>query len=1092
MNLLLNKMIRIYHIADIHICKEKHEKIKFAKQQLLEKIKSDDLIKTPENIYVVIAGDIFEHKNNYWGSDLELWHEMLQEFEDLKINTRIIPGNHDIYYKNKKPRDLVSSSLLNTRYSQVRVFPTSKIYKENSAVGFLEFHVYSPLDEECPEGENTNAIKLALVHEPIRGARLSSGIVDFKTRFCAQDLQHYDITMMGDIHRRQFLLPNVAYSGSFIQKTRGENLFHGGISWTIKKSNSLQKLQISSEIMNFKLLNAYVITRINKKKVEHIHWENVESASEIQIRYKNADPEILKKTQKDLKKKGRVILLDYSPVNTKTQENFRLEADNHKLQLAAIRNRVPGREDIVKLHVEKIRNMQVNKLQQWRPLIMRWSNMYKYGENNEFNFTNLRMLNSIVGDNMTGKSSILDIMVLILFNETLRGIIPSAIRAGTSGFSGEIEFQVLSSDKTQHYKIIRKYDINKQTRAELYINGEKQQFTSIKNLYDFVKLQIGSVNNFKNICLRAQNANSWADLSGAVLDKNLTACFDFSWLENLQKSCKKELKEMEIELRSLTKNLEDLENILEISEIKSALKKIIIEKPENITLLEVDNDLNLSSARSELKSLEIYKHDLRKITQEFMKLQPEKIENIENLNIENIEASIKNTEQEIEKLNKQKTKFVSRAEDVVKLQNVIQNLPNHNPHCKKISATLKQLKNNDFPWSFPKPPVNSRLQELRDKFRNSENQIDVKTYEKLQFSNTCESCKSNKNKLCAGSENEISELMEMKTLEDEFKINYDKYLQKYQEREIEKEKAQEETILFLETQEKYEKFQKLNSRMIEYQNYEVRRSKKLQEIQEKLQEKNAELEKLQEKKEKYYRNEKNIKIQNKIQQIKILLPKLRRRDHLRKQIPRIEKNINSQKIFEQENKKYWNSLQKKEKLEQDLIKAEKKKEIMKKVNELQSEVSLLKDYIKVIDNKGIVRTMIHLHLKQLLPHMNNMLSKLTDFNIKFDVDNTPILISDELMIPGNLSSGYQKFIIDFIIRIVLLKSNLTLPKILFIDEGFGCMDSKHLSLIKDFIEEFQEDSENPQFVFISHLAEMKHMGKNIIVKNKNNVSSCCF
>jgi DNA repair exonuclease SbcCD nuclease subunit len=45
----------------------------------------------------------------------------------------------------------------------------------------------------------------------------------------------YDMALLGDIHKHQFLAPNIAYAGSLIQQNMGEDIAnHGLIKWDIK------------------------------------------------------------------------------------------------------------------------------------------------------------------------------------------------------------------------------------------------------------------------------------------------------------------------------------------------------------------------------------------------------------------------------------------------------------------------------------------------------------------------------------------------------------------------------------------------------------------------------------------------------------------------------------------------------------------------------------------------------------------------------------------------------------------------------------------------------------------------------------------
>jgi DNA repair exonuclease SbcCD nuclease subunit len=76
-----------------------------------------------------------------------------------------------------------------------------------------------------------------LYHGRVNGAILFNGleiIEDSNKTVTPSTFSAYDITCLGDIHKHQFLTPNIAYAGSLIQQNLGEDVNnHGLIKWDI-------------------------------------------------------------------------------------------------------------------------------------------------------------------------------------------------------------------------------------------------------------------------------------------------------------------------------------------------------------------------------------------------------------------------------------------------------------------------------------------------------------------------------------------------------------------------------------------------------------------------------------------------------------------------------------------------------------------------------------------------------------------------------------------------------------------------------------------------------------------------------------------
>ena len=145
--------------------------------------------------------------------------------------------------------------------------------------------------------------------------------------------------------------------------------------------------------------------------------------------------------------------------------------------------------------------------------------------------------------------------------------------------------------------------------------------------------------------------------------------------------------------------------------------------------------------------------------------------------------------------------------------------------------------------------------------------------------------------------------------------------------------------------------------------------------------------------------------------------------------------------------------------------------------------------ILAIKRDGLPYVLIQDMMPSLETTINDMLIHMVDFIVKIEADgkniNAYIDYGDGRKWAIELSSGMERFIASLAIRVSLVKgSNLPRPNFMWIDEGFGVLDSDNLgSLYKLF------SYLNTQFDFvlcISHINTMRDMVDDLIEVNKIN------
>ena len=171
---------------------------------------------------LIIAGDIFHHKNYAHASSEDLFSQFLFNFEDW--NKFIIAGNHDVSDKTDNPITLLSH-LKHKNYKNLTILePGETLILENKILllpwskNFLEV-----LQEKLESYKN---LEVLVGHFGINEAVLSSGL-SHVDRITFKDLSlYFKMIILGHYHKPQ-LLENehskLIYVGSVIQENWGES-----------------------------------------------------------------------------------------------------------------------------------------------------------------------------------------------------------------------------------------------------------------------------------------------------------------------------------------------------------------------------------------------------------------------------------------------------------------------------------------------------------------------------------------------------------------------------------------------------------------------------------------------------------------------------------------------------------------------------------------------------------------------------------------------------------------------------------------------------------------------------------------------------
>lgn len=1093
----------IYHISDIHILEKNFNNIKNSFNVLVEDIKKNDLL----NSILVIAGDIFEHKTSLYTEEIFVFKELCGILHQNQIKTLIIPGNHDYNTNSKLVKDNVS---LLVDYPNIHCFNQSSII-DGSIFDFpnLEFYIFSPIDKKIPELNNNKKTKIAILHETINSSRFDNDHIVENARLSINDLKDFDYVLLGDIHKPQFLTDTIAYPGSFVQKNKSEGIDHGYILWDLQhKKGTHIFIPLKDVYLTIEAKDNIIIDFPTLQEDQKVRY--------ITFKYKNCTEDFINETKEKIKNKfgniNRIITdIDNYQEHKDLQEIVNIgKSINHQEIIKDIlqQNNLENYTDkIITFHNQKLQNVQDINYISYCLNYMVWSNVFCYGENNYIDFKDFN--NDLVvlnGNNKEGKSAVIDILLLILFNYQPRGNKQDIVNKSTKKGNIKLSFSI-GNDEYIIEQIL--YKQKKDIIHRLYKNKENITKDTIKNTYQYMKkdLGLGDYKDFLHMTTALQNRNFLVDMTNYQTKDFLNMITKITNIDIL-KQIEDEIKSEKLDLTKINKKIEqDIEKIENIQEeelfsIQSKINENDQKKNNMIKKIKENSKIlneHYKSYNKEFKGINI-----NDIIQEIQIIQDQIvfIENYKNKNKKDLEELIQNIKTKCQ-IVKDKYKDIDFPNcmiiedhndniDIITIETKIKELYNL---CEEPNTELIQKYDQDYISNFIK----------QNDFISLEN---IQSLEKCEIDNIIQDIPKTKNDL-----KDDLDILKQKliNLKSSFlsKLSFDcenckkcKKNNKILNKHWKKENDQEDDIILkmeiiqkqINDHEQNEIFNrnqetKKNNSMIIEHNQKLKDLQNLQKWNELQYYKRL----LQIKEIKQYQENQNMikDIQNYIllqEKLKIK-DNLDHNDHISSLIQNIEYNLeNDQKdldilLEEQlnisriyESKKFF---------------YEQRKMKIKEHYDNLDKIQFFDVYLNCINFKnGIPNLILKNTCEKLTKDCNMILNKISDFTINIDFQNNLEIytVENDILIPSEMGSGFQKFIMDMIIRISLLQiSNISNPGILFIDEGFGSLDKDNFLGVCHILKDLKTGFKS--LFVITHIQELKaYADKTINIQRKNNKS----
>jgi DNA repair exonuclease SbcCD ATPase subunit len=464
---------KIYHMADIHIRldSKRHTEYREVFQRVYNLLDNE----TEESV-IVLCGDILHSKTDLSPEVVDLTTDFFRNLGN-RMDVILIMGNHDCNMSNTSSLDSLTPMVneLKCNY-QFHYLKNTGAYEYKNLV----FGVTSCVDNELLTASDINSdkIKIALYHGPVHGAKTDVGYRMNNTELTVDKFDGYDYTLLGDIHRFQYMDKNrkICYPSSLIQQNYGEDIKkHGVVCWDLVQKKS-KFLPIHNDY-------GFCTLDVTKGKIEKLSY--VPPKPTFRLRLSDTSTAEHMELCKELRQKYNVQEISYTIVASKNKYKDGVISDNTQINLNNIEqqtkliekyatSRLNFEKDVKLEHIKDIhaqlsleldfkKEYQTNK---WKIKDLEFSNMFCYGAKNCIDFEKMNNIVGLVAPNHYGKSSIVDIILFALFDKCSRGIRTDILNEHKKSFWCQLRFDIDGVE----YLITRRAKVPKENAKNLKID----------------------------------------------------------------------------------------------------------------------------------------------------------------------------------------------------------------------------------------------------------------------------------------------------------------------------------------------------------------------------------------------------------------------------------------------------------------------------------------------------------------------------------------------------------------------------------------------------------------------------------------------
>ena len=552
-------MVYILQISDIHIHGPNNKRIMMA----IEEIKRQFSHLNP---IIVIAGDTFHLKEKVTGENIDTFIRILDILSLFAKKIIIILGNHD--FIDDKP-SYISSIMAIYKNDKVLYCPKSGPINLSE----LEFYVLSPLDFRGTVSqlqdikELKSKVKFGIMHDQIPAKYITKEL-----------LSNFTYVLSGHLHDHQEIF-NCIYSGALIQLSEDEKPEKGLVLWTIS-SDSVKKefipLYVPGTVLKFDL--------VNEKNISFAKLLPESIISRIDILVQDIqDPRI-----NTIKSHFSISMIPKISVILMNKVYLETDIDSELLQSPILNDLRTKTVDIFRKKINTT----------WSLSFLEFSNLFCHGPYNYINWESMTGISGIIGENGKGKSSIIDILTLALFNQMTRSNIKNIFRKGTD----KSYVRCLWKAGKTTYLVERVWFSSTGKESNKFtIDGIVQKQTTVAEMYKTIESIIGTMDDFISIPAMTQHMPvSFINLRDQDRRELFSRILGQDKLQDLEKEIAENYKFLGREIKGIVTELESLDSIEDNSEILNLVTKDYNKILDEIRTLEKEVPVK----RPEIKDLE--------------------------------------------------------------------------------------------------------------------------------------------------------------------------------------------------------------------------------------------------------------------------------------------------------------------------------------------------------------------------------------------------------------------------------------------------------------------------------------------------------
>lgn len=592
----------IYHISDIHIrLYNRQEEYQAVFQRLYQFLREEK--EGGRKGVVVITGDLLHNKNELSPECIVLTRNFIIELGNI-FPVILIAGNHDALLNNQHRMDSLSA-VLDPMPPNVHYYKYTGWYTfENIVFGVSSLLDGKMLSYHPSVKKDGIDCVVGLYHGGVGKFSTNKGFVmeGIPTSF----FDGYSMVLLGDIHLHQYLdkQQRIAYAGSLISQNFTEtDANHGVLVWNVKDGSSyLVPLENECAYCEGMLDYPHMVMNGIKYTIEQLPalLPKQGRCNLVLSRTKQAEDiewiQTLSQEMPGLSIKEKPVLslnIDIKGSGATTAEKKENELFDPVSVLSDFLKQCPEEWDKPKLfdtlRAQLLKESGKSKgegASQWEILEMEFSNMFGYGPNNKISFQELPMHETIgvFGENSAGKSSLIEIMVFLLYDKITRyahgpSVPKEIIRFGETKSSGSIQFRV----RGDTYKIEKK--MTRQKSGKIRVDEKLWKMDSSGTFKDwseehrkktdkFVSSQIGTCQQFLfTTVFLQQNEQSFRSLSPKDRKEFLYQLLGLEKFEELCGKTNDDIRLMKKELDVLEKQIKDF-SISRLREEQEKIKSI--------------------------------------------------------------------------------------------------------------------------------------------------------------------------------------------------------------------------------------------------------------------------------------------------------------------------------------------------------------------------------------------------------------------------------------------------------------------------------------------------------------------------------------